>query len=52
MMDFIEQRDGAEARPPYTPPVLTTLGSFEQLTNSKGGTKTDTMGAATKAGAS
>jgi len=49
-MEYVEQPDGREARPPYMAPVLTTLGSFEELTKNKGGTKTDGLAAATKAG--
>jgi hypothetical protein len=48
----VEQPDGEEPRSPYMAPVLMTLGSFEQLTRTKGGTKTDGVGASTKAGAS
>jgi hypothetical protein len=52
MMEFMEQHDAEEVRPPYIAPMLTTLGSFEQLTKNKPGTKTDGLGGSTKAGGS
>jgi hypothetical protein len=51
-MDQLEHPESEEARRPYMAPVLTTLGSFEQLTRSKPGTKPDGVGGSTKAGSS